>query len=101
MYLLDSIQSDVAYEVVARSYIAGSPNDELTQQARGVFEDPAMGWRVVARCLAELSPSLLRRGDSAMLSKAVSVTVPHFYYELQNPPPRREIVESPTPYVQL
>lgn len=100
MYLFDSIQADVAYETIARTFIAGAPTEEKAEAARDVFSR-AEGWRVVARCLAELSPLLLRRGDPAALANALRSTIPQFYYEMEKPPERREKVEALSPYVQL
>ena len=100
MYLFDSIQADVAYETIARTFIAGAPTEQKAQAAREVFEG-ADGWRVVARCLAQLNPLLLKRGDPAALADALRSTIPQFYYEMEKPPERREEVEELTPFVKL
>lgn len=98
MYLYDSLMADKMYDAVARTFIAGAPDEEQAEKARAVFQASDEGWRVVARTLAELSPSLLRVCDLSRITSAIHSTIPQFYYELQVPAPRLEKVEKIAPY---
>jgi hypothetical protein len=100
MNLLDAEKADTFYELTARVLISAAPNKQMATEARLIFES-TLGWFYVARILAELSPSLLRKGDFSDWARFVTYHVLSFYQGLETPPKRLEKVEVLKPYVKL
>ena len=67
MPVLDSILADNLLDTMRSSVLRGAPDEDLKARAEAMLGDEAQAWRWMSRCLAELSPSVIRQGDFAAL----------------------------------
>ncbi|MGB1937852.1 MAG: hypothetical protein ACPH5P_00050 [Akkermansiaceae bacterium] len=101
MHVLDSILTDNLRDTMCRSILRAAPDEELKSRAKALLEDEAQLWRWMARAVAEISPSVFRRGDFAAIAVCFDRFVPEFYYELLKPPARLERDEDNSAFYSL
>lgn len=99
--LLSGVQMDQFRDLAKRVLLEEAPNSDMERIAEEWWADEGNVWFLMARLVANMSPSLFRVGDHAAWVRCVKFVVSDFYFELLKPAQRLQQQDKPEAYAKL